>query len=90
MFSRNSVPAAGVSVALVFSGRGVATAAEPTRSVIAVSPASVLSETTGLSRGEEEQLERDLEVLFTRYVQLDEDDMFIVNEANLNEDGQGD
>lgn len=42
-----------------------------------------------LSVAEEEQLAADLEILFTRYVQLLPDGSFTLNEANLREDGEG-
>lgn len=45
--------------------------------------ASLLKDNVLLSASEEEQLAEELEVLFTRYVQLNENDIFEVNEANL-------
>ncbi|MGV9197178.1 hypothetical protein ACTOVL_08305 [Arcanobacterium canis] len=87
---RNAILGAGMSLALVFSGTGIALAVERTPSDLLLPERSVTSQGIGISSFEEEHLAQELEILFTRYVQLGIDDSFTVNEANLRADGHAD
>lgn len=60
---------------------------------VAFTPAASAAENTateGLTQTQQAELEDDLEILFTRYIQLDEDGQFEVNAINLAADGQQD
>lgn len=78
--------AALVSGAMVLGVSAVANAVEQDRNAVS---ATIALDGDALSVAEEEQLAADLEILFTRYVQLLPGDSFTLNEANLREDGEG-
>lgn len=84
--------------AMVMAGAGIATAAEANTNHISVTLTNTLTGFTFgaspdyarhsvLSNAETDKLADDLEVLFTRYIQLGDNDVFVVNEANLIADG---
>lgn len=76
------ITAGAAVVALSLSTVGVASAAPVTQ------PDPVTTQTqSSLSEAEIAQLAAELEVLFTRYVQLGASNQFAVNEANLRADG---
>lgn len=71
---------------MVLGVSAVANAVEQDRNTVS---ATIALDGDALSVAEEEQLAADLEILFTRYVQLLPGDSFTLNEANLREDGEG-
>ena len=86
------------SVALAIASAGIASAAEASPFGNGVLTAEGQSsavhagllqttESSPMSASEEEQLAEELEVLFTRYVQMNQSDVFEVNEANVVAEG---
>lgn len=84
------------ALAVATTGTASAVESEPVKSSHVAVVASIDTTLNGtltsgysspMSASEEEQLADELEVLFTRYVQLNEADIFEVNEANLIADG---